>query len=94
MKVLLIALGAIVAMGATLAPLAQAQTPPAKAEVWNTGKVYHCPGTRWFKATKTGSLMTEQAAAQAGAKGARGKTCAEVAAAATEKRKEVKPPKA
>lgn len=79
MKVLLIALGAIVAMGATLAPLAQAQTAPA-GQVWNTGKTYHCPGTRWFQNTKTGKLMSEAEATKAGAAPARQKTCAQVAA--------------
>jgi len=54
-------------------------TAPATAgtKVWvNTPTmVYHCPGTRWYGATKKGSYMTESAAKMAGARPANGKPC-------------------
>ena len=45
--------------------------------VWvNTpSKVYHCPGTRYYGTTKTGSYMTEQAAIAAGNRADHGKAC-------------------
>lgn len=69
------------------APVAGAETASgAKAgQVWSTGATYHCPGTRYFGATKAGQYVGEAEAAKAGAKPARGKTCAVVAEAAKAK---------
>ena len=46
-------------------------------EVWvntNSG-VYHCPGSRYYQATKAGELMSEPAADSAGYRPARGRRC-------------------
>lgn len=80
------ALGLIVAALIFSAPaVASAQTAAPAGKVWSTGATYHCPGTRYFGTTKTGSYMGEAEAAKAGAKPARGKTCAAVAEAAKAK---------
>ena len=81
---------------ASVAPVALADVAAgAKAgQVWSTGATYHCPGTRYFGATKTGSYVGEAEAAKAGAKPARGKTCAAVAEAAKTKAAGVAKPKA
>lgn len=87
-------LALIAALGLALAPLASAQTGangPAKGQVWSTGATYHCPGTRYFGKTKAGAYMLEADAVKAGAKGARGKTCAEVAQAKTAQKTAAKP---
>ncbi len=78
------------------APVAGAETTSgAKAgQVWSTGATYHCPGTRYFGATKAGQYVGEAEAAKAGAKPARGKTCAAVAEAAKTKAAGVAKPKA
>ena len=48
----------------------------AKAnQVWVNGKVYHCPGTRYYGNTKSGEYMTEQAAIAAGAHASHKKPC-------------------
>ena len=48
----------------------------AKADqVWVNGKVYHCPGTRYYGNTKSGEYMTEQAAIAAGAYASHNKPC-------------------
>jgi len=54
-----------------------ASTTKTGTKVWvNTPTmVYHCPGTRWYGATKKGSYMTESAAKTAGARPANGKPC-------------------
>ena len=44
-------------------------------QVWVNGKVYHCPGTKYYGTTKKGSYMTEDAAKAAGAHADHGKVC-------------------
>ena len=46
-------------------------------KVWvNTGShVYHCPGTRWYGATKRGEYMTQKDAQDKGNRPANGKYC-------------------
>jgi type II secretory pathway component PulM len=53
------------------------QKGPADITVWvNTGSgVYHCPGTRWYGATKQGAYMTQKQAQDAGNRPAYGKAC-------------------
>lgn len=50
---------------------------PAAARVWvNTSShVYHCPGTRYYGATKAGRYMTEAEAKAGGNRPAGGKAC-------------------
>ena len=80
----LIALATAAALALASPAFAAPQAPGAKAgDVWSNGKTYHCPATRYFGTTKVGAYVSEAAAVKSGAKGARGKTCAEVKAAAT-----------
>lgn len=46
-------------------------------KVWVNTKsgVYHCPGTRWYGATKSGAYMTESQARAAGDRPAYGRSC-------------------
>ena len=56
---------------------APAKKSNAKAnQVWINGKVYHCPGTRYYGNTKSGEYMTEQAAIAAGAHASHNRPCA------------------
>ena len=76
------------APAAPMAPAAQSNKPvptnpaPAKKsnakvdQVWVNGKVYHCPGTRYYGNTKSGEYMTEQAAIAAGAHASHNRPCA------------------
>jgi hypothetical protein len=59
------------------APSRSAAGAPSAGQVWVNTKtnVYHCPGTRWYGATKAGSYMTEGAAKAAGARADHGKAC-------------------
>lgn len=47
------------------------------AKVWVNTKsgVYHCPGTRWYGATKNGEYTTERLATAAGKRPAYGRRC-------------------
>ena len=59
-------------------PAAPEPTPASGGtKVWvNTASgVYHCPGTRWYGATKQGKYMTESEAKAAGDRPAYGKAC-------------------
>jgi hypothetical protein len=49
----------------------------AGAKVWVNTKsgVYHCPGTRWYGATKSGEYTTEREAKAAGDRPAYGRSC-------------------
>ena len=49
----------------------------APGQVWVNGKVYHCPGSRYFGKTKTGQYMSEEAAIAAGAHASHNKACAQ-----------------
>ena len=57
------------------APAASAAVA-APGQVWVNGKVYHCPGTRYYGNTKSGEYMTEQAAIAAGAHASHNRPCA------------------
>lgn len=60
------ALGLIAAALIFSAPaVASAQSAPSAGKVWSTGSTYHCPGTRYFGTTKTGSYVSEAAKAKA-----------------------------
>lgn len=54
------------------APLQQGDT---KVWVNSSSRVYHCPGTRYYGATKRGAFMTETAARAQGNRPARGEPC-------------------
>lgn len=74
-------------LSSLFAASALAQTAPAKpapaasaavaapGQVWVHGKVYHCPGSRYFGKTKTGQHMSEEAAIAAGAHASHNKAC-------------------
>ena len=76
-------------LSSLFAASALAQTAPAKpapaasaavaapGQVWVNGKVYHCPGSRYFGKTKTGQHMSEEAAIAAGAHASHNKACAQ-----------------
>lgn len=49
--------------------------PNAKVWVNTSSGVYHCPGTRWYGATKTGAYMTQREAQQKGNRPAYGNYC-------------------
>lgn len=49
--------------------------PSAKVWVNTSSHVYHCPGTRWYGATKAGDYMTQKQAQDAGNRPAYGKYC-------------------
>jgi len=55
----------------------QAATGNPKVKVWvNTASgVYHCPGTRWYGATKHGEYMSQAEAQKKGYRPAYGKVC-------------------
>ncbi len=49
--------------------------PDVKVWVNTASGVYHCPGTRWYGATKRGEYMTEAEAQKKGYRPAYGKVC-------------------
>lgn len=53
------------------------RSEPTSVKVWVNLKsgVYHCPGTKWYGATKNGRYMTEKEAASAGKRPASGRIC-------------------
>jgi hypothetical protein len=63
----------------TATRLAGSSTPSegSSTRVWvnQSSHVYHCPGTRYYGATKRGQFMTESEAVSAGNRPAYGKTC-------------------
>jgi hypothetical protein len=56
----------------------QTQTTRSSTKVWvNTGSgVYHCPGTRYYGATKSGAYMAEAVARESSYRPAYGRSCA------------------
>jgi hypothetical protein len=61
----------------TVLPLGGLPTGKSGAQVWvNTGTgVFHCPGSRYYRNTKQGELMTEADARSSGKRPAYGKPC-------------------
>lgn len=57
------------------APVKKNSKAPKAGQVWVNGKVYHCPGTRYYGKTKSGEYMTEQAAIASGATASHNKPC-------------------
>ena len=57
------------------APTNPVAAPAASGQVWVNGKVYHCPGTRYYGKTKNGQYMSEQAAIAAGAHASHNRGC-------------------
>jgi hypothetical protein len=49
--------------------------PSVKVWVNTASSVYHCPGTRWYGATKAGAYMTQKEAQDKGNRPAYGKYC-------------------
>lgn len=49
--------------------------PTVKVWVNTPTRVYHCPGTRWYGATKSGVYMTQKEAQDKGNRPARGTYC-------------------
>ena len=49
--------------------------PSVKVWVNTSSSVYHCPGTRWYGATKQGQYMTQKEALEKGNRPAYGKYC-------------------
>jgi hypothetical protein len=49
--------------------------PDVKVWVNTSSGVYHCPGTRWYGATKHGEYMTQKQAQEKGNRAAYGKVC-------------------
>ena len=62
------------------APAAASTTTPgstASTKVWvnTSSRVYHCPGTRYYGTTKSGTYMRQDDAQAAGHRPASGRTC-------------------
>ncbi len=49
--------------------------PSIKVWVNTNSHVYHCPGTRWYGATKVGEYMTQKEAQDKGNRPAYGRVC-------------------
>jgi hypothetical protein len=68
----------------TSAPQTENQhNPDVKVWVNTHSRVYHCPGTRWYGVTKSGTYMTQTEAQQHGYRPAYGKVCQSGASATT-----------
>jgi hypothetical protein len=59
----------------TSLPDTAAGNPNVRVWVNTNSGVYHCPGTRWYGATKQGGYMTQREAQKAGNRPAYGKVC-------------------
>jgi len=57
------------------APHQLAGNPDIKVWVNTPSGVYHCPGTRWYGATKRGEYMTQKQAQEKGNRPAYGRVC-------------------
>lgn len=83
MKVLILALGFLLASPVQSAPtepattVRQRRSAPDSIRVWVNlpTKVYHCPGTRWYGKTKRGEYMTQGQAKERGHRPARNRRC-------------------
>lgn len=60
---------------ASIAPEQSQGNPNAKVWVNTSSSVYHCPGTRYYGATKRGEYMTQSTAQKAGHRPASGRVC-------------------
>lgn len=94
MRRFLVAICLTAALVCSSSPLSSIQASPAPqtenqrnsdVKVWvNTHSgVYHCPGTRWYGATKSGTYMMQTEAQQHGYRPAYGKVCQSGESAAT-----------
>ena len=61
--------------GISVAYQAGPGSPDVKVWVNTDSNVYHCPGTRWYGATKHGAYMTQAEAQKKGYRPAYGKVC-------------------
>lgn len=61
--------------GATVVAQENKGNPNAKVWVNTASGVYHCPGTRYYGATKRGAYMTQAAAQKANHRPAYGRVC-------------------
>lgn len=66
-----------VPLGRSLASSGAIAREQTAVQVWLnvSTHVYHCPGTRYYGATKRGQFMTEEAAQKAGSRPAYGRGC-------------------
>ena len=75
-------------------PKTNAENKNGEVRVWvntNSG-VYHCPGTRWYGATRNGTFMTEAEAQQRAYRPAYGTVCGPVGTATTSRQQETAAP--
>jgi hypothetical protein len=61
--------------GVSRAEADQRGNPSTRVWVNTNSGVYHCPGTRWYGATKAGEYMSQKDAQQKGHRPAYGKYC-------------------
>lgn len=69
--------GPLPSAGESVLPLGSGPSEVPGSNVWvnTTSGVYHCPGSRYYRNTKRGKLMTEANARSAGHRPAYGKAC-------------------
>lgn len=75
-------------------PKTNAENKYEEVSVWvntNSG-VYHCPGTRWYGATRNGTFMIEAQAQRRGYRPAYGNVCGPVGTATTSRQQEAAVP--